>query len=81
MRLTLQPNGRSSPGLEPTSYRVELPHREIAILDRVENVGWHLSVRERGQVIDRGMFATTHDVLALLEAEYLPQAVTRNRQI
>ena len=78
MRLTLQPNGRPSSGVEPTSYRVELPDREIAIVDRVENLGWQLTVRDRGQVIDRGLFATTYDVLALLEAEYPPQTATQN---
>lgn len=81
MRLTLQPNGRSSSGYEPTSYRVELPHREIAILDRVENGGWHLTVREGGQVIDRGLFATPDDVLALLESEYLSQAPRQNLEM
>lgn len=81
MRLTLRPNGRSSSGVEPTSYRVELPDREIAILDRVDNHGWQLTIRERGQAIDRGLFGTTDDVLALLEAEYLPQTRTRSLEL
>lgn len=81
MRLTLQPNGRSLSGHEPTSYRVELPHRDIAIVDRVANGGWQLTVREGGQVVNRGLFATTHDVLALLEAEYLPPAPGQHRDM
>ena len=73
MRLTLQPNGHPASGAAPTSYRVELPHNEFAIIDRISDKGWQLNVRNNGRVIDRGLFATPDDVLAVLESEYYPQ--------
>ena len=74
MGLTLQPNGRSIVGREPTSYRVDLPNSAMAILDWVRETGWQLSVRERGQVFDRGVFATPNEILELLESEFLPRS-------
>jgi hypothetical protein len=68
MRLTLQPNGRVA-HTRPHSYIVELPDGASAILDAV-NDRWHLSIRRDGKVIDRGLFATTDDVLDLLEKEF-----------
>lgn len=71
MRLTLQPNGHSARGSEPTSYIVHLPQNEFAILDLVDGQGWHLTIRRDGTIINRGMFASKHDILALLEEEYV----------
>ena len=68
MRLSLQPNGKVAHTLAH-SYIVELPDGGSAILDAV-NDRWHLSIRHDGKVTDRGMFATTGDVLDLLEAEF-----------
>lgn len=73
MRLTLQPNGGSGRRHEPTSYIVELPGSDSAVIDRVEGQGWHLTIRRHGNVINRGLFGSTHDILALLDAEYFPQ--------
>lgn len=71
MRLTLQPNGTSARDSEPTSYIVHLPQKESAILDLVDGQGWHLTIRREGKIVNRGMFASRQDILALLEAEYV----------
>jgi hypothetical protein len=74
MRLSLQPNGVAARGSEPTSYIVHLPHKEWAILDLVNGQGWHLTIRREGKIVNRGIFASQQDILALLEAEYIQSA-------
>jgi hypothetical protein len=69
MRLSLQPNGRVA-HTRPHSYIVELPGGASAIVDAVDGKGWHLTVRDDGKALDRGLFASTEDVLAFLEAEF-----------
>jgi hypothetical protein len=71
MRLTLQPNGQPARGSEPTSYIVHLPQNESAILDRVDGQGWHLTIRRDGKIINRGIFASEHEILTLLKDEYI----------
>lgn len=71
MRLTLQPNGQTARGSEHTSYIVHLPQNESAILDLVDGQGWHLTIRRDGKIINRGMFASKQEILALLEDEYV----------
>lgn len=70
MRLSLEPNGHAA-RTRAHSYIVELPAGASAILDAVDGKGWHLTVREDGKVIDRGVFDTTADALAVLEAEFV----------
>lgn len=72
MRLSLQPNGQLAQSRRH-SYLVSLPAGATAILDEVDGKGWHLTVREDGKLIDRGLFASTADALKLLEAEYEPR--------
>ena len=72
MRLTLQPNGRWALTDDPTSYIVDLPNDVKAILDRVDGQGWHLTIRHNGSISNRGMYGSPQDVLAVLEAEFLP---------
>lgn len=69
MRLSLQPNGQIA-RTRPHSYLVDLPNGASAILDAVDGKGWQLTIREDGTVNDRGVFATTADALAVLEAEF-----------
>ena len=72
MRLTLQPNGRETRRHDPTSYIIDLPGNESAILDRIEGRGWHLTIRRGGTVVNRGIFGSPHDIVTLLDAEYFP---------
>jgi hypothetical protein len=73
MRLTLKPSGRFSHGQVHT-YVVDLPNGDNGVLRIVPGMGWDLSVvRKSGRpTVRRGLFATTRDVLAVLEAEYYP---------
>lgn len=70
MRLSLQPNGHAA-RTRAHSYIVELPAGASAILDAVDGKGWHLTIRADGRVIDRGVFASTAEALAVLEAEFV----------
>jgi hypothetical protein len=72
MRLTLQPNGRETPRHDPTSYIIDLPGHESAILDRIEGGGWHLTILRGGVAVNRGVFGSPHDILTLLDVEYFP---------
>ena len=79
MRLTLQPNGRGTRRSDPSSYIIDLPGNESAILDHIEGRGWHLTILRRGTVINRGMFGSPHDIVALLDAEYFPDDNSERR--
>ena len=70
MRLSLQPNGNVA-RTRPHSYLVDLPNGASAILDAVDGKGWHLTIRDEGQVNDRGLFGSTADALAVLQAEFV----------
>jgi hypothetical protein len=70
MGLLLQPNDRPAYGQTGNSLRVELPGDEKAVLERVNDV-WRLLIYRDGSVTNRGLFGTPHDILMLLEAEYL----------
>jgi hypothetical protein len=55
-----------------SEYDVDLPRGHIATLRMVPTGGWDVEIVDRstGTPTARGMFATTHDVLMLLGAEY-----------
>jgi hypothetical protein len=70
MEMILRPNGIGT----QKSYVVDLPNRAVAVLDQIDGKGWELTIRVGGgQLTHRGLFATTDDVIGLLEAEYCPQ--------
>jgi hypothetical protein len=71
MKLTLQPNGQFAHG-QAHSYLVTLPNDATAILDLVGGKGWHLTIRQDGKAISRGLFNTPNDIVELLRAEYYP---------
>lgn len=51
-------------------YRVVLPNRDTAILRLVAARGWELTIQTPlAQTINRGLFATTYDVLCVLREE------------
>jgi hypothetical protein len=78
MKLSLQPN-RATPGRTLTSYTVTLRSDERAVLEQVDR-DWRLIIFRPGRVEDRGLFASTHDILMLLEAEYFPAAADEKNQ-
>ena len=72
MRLTLQPRGSFEHG-KVHCWLVELPGGDKAQLTPEPGQGWNLQIiRKHGPVVQRGLFATPHDALAVLEAEYYP---------
>ena len=71
MRLTLQPHDGAAYGQRPTAHLVMLPYNESAVLEDVGGC-WRLTICRQGIRVDRGLFGTPHDILALLEAEYFP---------
>ena len=73
MRLSLQPSGESIYGQQAKSHIVRLPYNDEAVLHIQANGTWRLIVRREGQLIDRGLFGSAHDILLALESEYFPQ--------
>jgi hypothetical protein len=74
MQMILRSNGSARAG-DFQSYTVELPGRAVAVIDKVEGKGWHLTIRPgSAEIHNRGLFGTPQDVLSVLEAEYSPSS-------
>jgi hypothetical protein len=86
MGLIMTPTSVGSDGTV-NSYVVALPAGAAAVLNLVPGRGWDLTVRPGGGAIDdRGLFASTKDIILKLEAEFnsttgpgWPQAERRSR--
>ena len=81
MNLALIHDSYGSNG-EASSYRIELPNGDSALLLLALNRGWDLSIQnDKGKVTGRGLFGSTHDAMMLLEAEYYPPGDFVDEQI
>ena len=70
MKLTMQLSGRFADGQAHT-YAVALPNGDTAFLIWVSSEGWELTIRRAGGLLDRrGVFATTDEIMALLESQF-----------
>jgi hypothetical protein len=67
--LALQSDGKFAHG-QVHRYVVRLPDDATAVLNLEAGKGWRLTIQNSAQVVDRGLFATTYDAMALLTAEY-----------
>jgi hypothetical protein len=54
-------------------YQLGLGSGRVALLERVGGTGWALTIEHRQHRTERGMFATPHDALMVLVAEYVLQ--------
>jgi len=61
---------------QPYEYRLMLNADEVAALQRVAGRGWSLTIIDgsSGRVSERGLFATPHDALMAVYAEYFVSA-------
>jgi hypothetical protein len=70
MNLALIRDGHGLSG-QASSYRIELPNGDCALIAVASNRGWDLSIQnDKGKMTRRGLFGSPHDALMLLEAEH-----------
>jgi hypothetical protein len=78
MAFVLKPHSHQADG-SVLSYTVALPNNAIALIDRVVDKGWELTIRTvNAKLEERGLFGTPHDILCLLEVEY-PYSLQESR--
>jgi len=78
MAFTLKPHSFQADG-SIRSYTVALPNNAMAVIDRVVDKGWQLTIRiGNAQPEARGLFGTPHDILCVLEVEF-PYSLQESR--
>ena len=70
MAFVLNPHSREADG-SIVSYTVALPNNAMAVIERVVDKGWELTIRRgNAQHEARGLFGTPRDILCVLEVEF-----------
>jgi len=78
MAFVLKPHSREADG-SIGCYTIALPNNALALIDRVVDKGWELTIRNGDKQLEgRGLFGTPHDIVCVLEVEF-PYSLQESR--